>query len=46
MDMVVDDTQAEYTSSNGSSKWKADPNTEDLSLQTNIATLTVDALWK
>ena len=40
MEMVVDDKQAEYTSSNGSSKWKVDPNTEDLTLQTNTATLT------
>ena len=43
MEMVVDDTQAKITSSNGSSKWKADPNTEYLTLQTITATLTADA---
>ena len=33
MEMDVDDAQDEQKSSNGSSKWKADPNTEDLTLQ-------------
>ena len=46
MEMAVDDAQAEQTSSNGSSKWESDPNTEDITLQTNNTTLTVDAHWK
>ena len=43
MEMAVDDTQAEKTSSNGYSKWKADPNTEDLTLQIITPTLIADA---
>ena len=46
MEMAVDDLQDEQTSSNGSSKWKADPNTEYLTLQTIYATLIADAHWK
>ena len=46
MEMAVDDAQAEKTSSNGSSKWKADPNNEDLALKIITATLIVDAHWK
>ena len=41
MDMAIYDAQPEQTSSNISSKWKANPNTEDLTLQI----ITTDAHW-
>ena len=46
MEKNEDDASDDKTSSNGSSKWKADPITEDLTLQSTLQTLTVDAYWK
>ena len=42
MEKAEDDVPAEYTSSKGSYKSNVDPNAEDLTLQTNTATLTGD----
>ena len=46
MEMDVDDAQTEYASSNGSSEWKADPLTKDLSLQQSARGATANASLK
>ena len=43
MKMDVDNTYYEFISSNRSFKWKADPNIEDLTLQSNTETPTANA---